>query len=151
MTFWRTKSLDEMSHDEWESLCDGCGKCCALRVADEDDRSAQPIVYETVVACRMLDLESCRCLAYERRFKAVPSCLRMTVARASSLEWLPETCGYSRVARGLDLPEWHPLRSGSAETVHTSGASARGRFVSEEEIVASDIEDYIIWPEEPTE
>lgn len=148
MTFWRTKTLDEMSDEEWESLCDGCGKCCALRVEDVDDDSPQPVLYETRVACRMLDLETCRCRAYERRFEEVPGCLRMTVTRASSLEWLPETCGYSRVARGLDLPEWHPLRSGSSQSVHRAGASAQGLLVGEDDIVAADIEDYIIWPDD---
>lgn len=146
--FWRTKSLSEMSTEEWESLCDGCAKCCTLRVEDVDDESAQPVIYETRIACRMLDLETCRCRAYENRFEEVPGCLQMTETRALSLEWLPETCGYSRVARGLDLPSWHPLRSGSAKRVHEAGASVMGQLVSEEQVDPSAIELFVVWPED---
>ncbi len=136
-----------MSKVEWESLCDGCAKCCALRVEDIDDESEQPVIYETLVACRLLDLKTCRCSNYDNRFDEVPGCLRMTQSRAASLEWLPETCGYGRVARGLDLPEWHPLRSRDPRAVHEAGASVMGQLVSEDEVEASEIENFVVWPE----
>lgn len=145
--FWRTKTLDEMSVPEWESLCDGCARCCSLRVEDVDDESDQPVVYETTIACRLLELKTCRCGDYENRFTKVPGCLRMTQARALSLEWLPETCAYSRVARGLELPEWHPLRSGDPGAVHAAGASVMGTMVSEDQVDEEAIELFIVWPE----
>ncbi|MFT6397035.1 MAG: putative cysteine cluster protein YcgN (CxxCxxCC family) [Bradymonadia bacterium] len=136
-----------MTESQWESLCDGCAKCCVLRVEDVDDTSPQPIVYETTVACRLLKLKTCRCGDYENRFSKVPGCLRMTQERAMSLEWLPETCGYSRVARGLDLPEWHPLKSGDTAAVHAAGASMMGKMVSEDQVDADALDLFIVWPQ----
>ena len=125
--FWRTKSLDEMTHDEWESLCDGCARCCMVQLSDQHGRRAQP----TSAACKLLDVESCRCTDYAKRAQLVPGCTVMTPDKAAKLDWLPPTCAYRLVAHGEDLPQWHPLRTGDPDSVHRAGISMRGRAISE--------------------
>ncbi len=139
--FWRTKTLDAMSRAEWESLCDGCGRCCLHKLRDADtDRLAY-----TEVACRLLDLATCRCKDYANRQRRVPDCVRLTPKRLSKIDWLPPTCAYRLVAEGRDLPWWHPLVSGDPATVRQAGISVAGRAVPERE--AGDLEDHIAaWP-----
>lgn len=143
LPFWKTKTLREMTDAEWESLCDGCGRCCLLKLQDEDtDR-----VYYTDVACRLLDCDSCRCGDYENRKAHVPDCVRLTPDAVEDLGWLPLTCGYRLVRDGKDLAWWHPLVSGSPDTVHAAGVSVRGRVVSEEAVPLEEIEGRIVsWP-----
>ncbi len=125
--FWRRKSLADMTRDEWESLCDGCGLCCLAKL--EDDVTGA--VAYTNVACRLLDTTACRCRSYPDRQRHVPDCTVLSSEIVSDLTWLPSTCAYRLVAVGQDLFAWHPLRSGDPESVHRAGISVRGRVVSE--------------------
>lgn len=138
--FWRTKPLEAMTPEEWESLCDGCGRCCLNKIEDEDTGE----IHLTRLACRLLDLNSCRCSDYPNRKAKVSDCLSIDVDKARSLPWLPPTCGYRLVAEGRDLAWWHPLISGSADTVHEAGISVRGRARSEKGVKIEAYWKYII-------
>ncbi|SLN21409.1 YcgN family cysteine cluster protein [Oceanibacterium hippocampi] len=139
--FWRRKGLRELDAQEWESLCDGCGKCCLHKLEDVDSGE----IAFTNVACRLLDLGSCRCSNYPERRRLVPDCLVLTPDMFDDLSWLPGTCAYRLIAEGKDLAWWHPLVSGDPETVHQAGISVRGRVVSERRV--RDLEDHIVdWP-----
>ena len=128
--FWDTIPLAEMSATQWESLCDGCGKCCLHKLEDEDSGD----VYVCNVACRLLDLETCQCSDYINRKKTVPDCTVLTADRIAEFHWLPESCAYRLVAEGNPLQEWHPLVSGEITSVHNAGISVRGRVISETEV-----------------
>lgn len=142
--FWKSKSLDEMTQEEWESLCDGCGRCCLHKLRDEDTDALS----FTNVGCRLLDTDSCQCRDYGNRFAKVPDCVQLTPAVLREIDWLPPSCAYRLVEEGKDLPEWHPLRSGTTDTVVTSGASASGRIVSERD--AGPLEHHVVdWPGRP--
>jgi uncharacterized cysteine cluster protein YcgN (CxxCxxCC family) len=136
--FWEEKTLEAMSRAEWESLCDGCGKCCIHKLEDEETGE----VYPTNVACRLLDRRTGLCSDYRRRQAYVPECVRLTPAKLRDIDWLPSTCAYLLLAQGKPLPEWHPLISGDPETVHTAGISVRGWTVSE--VDAGDLEQHIV-------
>lgn len=121
--FWKTKSLAQMSHAEWESLCDGCGKCCVISIEDVDTG----VLYRTNVACNLFDTDACGCGDYANRKKRVPDCVKLTPKNVPKLDWLPPTCAYRLVSEGRDLNWWHPLISGDPETVHLAQASVRGQ------------------------
>ena len=127
-----------MTSDEWESLCDGCAKCCLHRIEDEDSGE----VFTTNIVCRYLDQDECRCSDYPNRSKNVPDCISVTPELLADPYWLPSTCTYRMLAEGKDLPQWHPLVSGSIDSVVTSGNSIRGRVVCETE--ADDPEHHLV-------
>jgi uncharacterized cysteine cluster protein YcgN (CxxCxxCC family) len=143
--FWEKKPLTKMSPAEWEALCDGCGKCCLNKLEDEDSGE----VALTRVACRLLDDATCRCTHYENRHTFVPDCI---VLKPDNLDthayWMPKTCAYRLLWQGKSLPEWHPLISGSPDSVHAAGISVQGNTVSEFDTPFEEWEDHII--EEPS-
>lgn len=142
--FWRVKKLDEMNDAEWESLCDGCGRCCLNKL---EDAESGRIAY-TDIACALLDSERCRCRDYPNRSAVVPTCVRLSVEEVRTLSWLPATCAYRLINEGRDLYDWHPLVSGDPDSVHTAGVSVRGRAVREQDWpeVASWEDRIVTWP-----
>ena len=146
--FWRTVPLAAMTDAQWESLCDGCGRCCLVKLEDEDTGA----IIHTDVGCRLLDGASCRCRDYPGRRAHVPDCLQLTAELVPQLGWLPPTCAYRRLAEGRGLAWWHPLVSGDADTVHLAGISAAGRVAGSEcDYDVEDLFDHAAeWPaEEP--
>ena len=145
LPFWQTKSLEEMTHEEWESLCDGCGRCCMNKLECWDTGA----IFWTNVACTLLDGTTCRCKNYERRLEIVPDCVLLTPETVKELKWLPPTCAYRLVRDGEDLFWWHPLISGDPNTVHEAGISVKDRTVSEDGMEPEDYEDHIVhWVDE---
>ena len=138
--FWKTKTLSELTRQEWESLCDGCGLCCLQKL---EDRKTGRIDY-TNVSCYLLDTQSCRCRSYENRMLLVRDCLELTPSKVAKYRWLPKTCAYRLLSAGKALCWWHPLVSGDVETVHRAGVSARNRVISEEYVHPDDIQDYVV-------
>jgi len=130
--FWQRKALTDMTQAEWESLCDGCGKCCLHKLEDADTEA----LYYTNVACRLLDLQQGRCTRYAERSRLVADCLVLTPAQVQRCSWLPKTCAYRLLAAGKPLPAWHPLVSNDPDSVHRAGVSVRGWTVSEQSVDA---------------
>ena len=125
--FWRRKTLEQMTTQEWESLCDGCGLCCLVRFEDEDTGEIVP----TRVACQLFDQHLCRCTDYAARRKTVPDCIKLTPYNIEKLRWMPKSCAYRRLHEGKPLPVWHPLVTGDAQSVHAAGVSVRDQTISE--------------------
>jgi hypothetical protein len=136
--FWETKSMAAMSRDEWESLCDGCGKCCLHKLQDADSGE----LFYTNVACRLLDLTTARCTRYAIRAQLMPDCIQLQPAQSGQFAWLPGTCAYRLLAEGKALPDWHPLVSGDPRSVHQAAMSVRGWAVSEQQV--RDLEDHVL-------
>lgn len=136
--FWQRKSLDDMSREEWESLCDGCAKCCLFKLQDEDTGE----IHQTNVACRLIDPHTCQCTRYHERSQLVPDCVTLKPHHLAEFDWLPSTCAYRLLHDGQDLPDWHPLVSGNPESVHEAGHSIRDRFIPQDD--ADDLEDHLV-------
>jgi uncharacterized cysteine cluster protein YcgN (CxxCxxCC family) len=146
--YWEEKTLDEMTQEEWELLCDGCAKCCLHKI---EDVTSGEILY-TRVACQFLEIKTCRCRHYARRSELISDCVDLTPERVRNLTWLPASCAYRRLQEGRGLAWWHPLVSGSPETVRTAGASVCEWAVPEKRIHLDELEVYVIdwidqWPE----
>jgi uncharacterized cysteine cluster protein YcgN (CxxCxxCC family) len=137
--FWETKRLDQMSRAEWESLCDGCGKCCLHKLEDDETGELHP----TNIACRLLDRRTGLCSDYKHRHAFVPECVRLTPSKLRQIDWLPSTCAYRLLDEGRPLEPWHPLISGDPESVKKAGISVSGWTVSEDD-VGDDYEHYLI-------
>ncbi|MEO9970444.1 MAG: YcgN family cysteine cluster protein [Hyphomonadaceae bacterium] len=138
--FWKTKSLEDMTPEEWESVCDGCAKCCLLKLEDEESGD---IAY-TRLHCRLLDGESCRCTNYTDRKQYVPDCVSLTPKNISEIRWMPDTCAYKLLYLGKPLPAWHHLVCGDREAIHAQGHSVKGRTINEETVLEDDQIDWII-------
>jgi len=136
--FWETKTLAQMTTEEWESLCDGCGKCCLIKLEDEDTGE----LAFTSVVCDLIDLETCRCTRYSERCTLVPDCIDLKQHDFAEYNWLPSTCAYRLLIDGKPLPNWHPLVSGTAESVKDAGVSISSYAIKESQV--DDPEDHII-------
>ncbi|MCB1614776.1 MAG: YcgN family cysteine cluster protein [Pseudomonadales bacterium] len=140
MAFWEEKTLQQMTADEWEALCDGCGKCCLHKLEYEESGE---IAY-TNVACQYLDNQSCRCQHYEKRFEKVPDCVDLQPGNIATFKWLPESCAYRLLSEGKPLYDWHPLVSGNKDSVHLAGKSVKDRFLSERFVHPEGLEEHIV-------
>ena len=136
--FWKVKTLEQMSTTEWESLCDGCGKCCLHKIEDEETGE----IAFTNVACKLLDAKTCRCSNYSKRIHFVKDCQVLNPKKVRKLNWLPSTCAYKLVGEGRDLPSWHPLITGNRESVHKAGISVKNKIISENSV--KDLEDFVV-------
>lgn len=134
--FWETKPLSAMSREEWESLCDGCGKCCLVTLEDEDDPGE---LAETSVHCRLFDAETRRCTCYARRTELVPGCIELRPDNVTSLPFMPESCAYRRIAEGRGLASWHPLVSGDPASVERAGVAVRRELTDERRVSEEDL------------
>ena len=140
MNFWQHKSLSEMNESEWESLCDGCGKCCLHKLEDEDTGE----LFYTEVACRLLDLDTCRCTHYPERLSQVPECVSLHPGDVENFDWLPNSCAYRLVAEGKPLPQWHHLVTGSRSSIHEQHQSVKGRVLTENLVAEEDLEEHVV-------
>ncbi len=138
--FWQRKRLEDMTATEWESLCDGCGLCCLTKLQDGDTGE----VFYTDLSCPLMDTATCRCRNYEQRQQLVPDCTRLTPENVREFDWLPTTCAYRTLAEGRPLPDWHPLRSGSPDTVHKAGISAANRATPSNQVAVEVWQEHII-------
>ena len=138
--FWEIRKLEQLSEREWEMLCDGCARCCLVKLQDVDTG----VYCYTRVACRFLDLQTCRCRVYRDRSHCRPECVVLTPTKARAFDWLPDTCAYRRLAVGLPLAWWHPLLSGDPGSIINAKLSAKGKVVSELEVSESQIQNYLI-------
>ncbi|MEM0923916.1 MAG: YcgN family cysteine cluster protein [Pseudomonadota bacterium] len=139
--FWERVPLAEMTRAEWEALCDGCGRCCAVKLEDEDTGR----VHYTRITCRLFDNATCRCGNYALRKQLVKDCILLDLdTLEEACDWLPRSCAYRRLSEGRRLAGWHPLISGDAESVHRAGISLRGKGVAEYEVAEDEWEDHIV-------
>lgn len=138
--FWQSKSLQQMNNEEWESLCDGCARCCLIKLEDEDTNA----LFFTRISCHLLDIKACRCGDYANRKFLVPECLQINKMTQEEYQWLPKTCAYRRLSEGKSLPEWHPLISGDVNSVAAAGIKVSGFATSEDSVPPAQYEDYII-------
>lgn len=139
-SFWNIKALDQMSRTEWESLYDGCARCCMHKFQDEKTGK----VSYTYISCRFLDTQQCKCTIYNDPYINNQKCKKISPNNIRHLTWLPETCAYRLVAEKKDLKWWHPLVSGDPDTVHLAGISVRSIAVPEENVHPDDMEEFII-------
>jgi uncharacterized protein len=137
--FWEIKNLLDMNENEWESLCDKCGKCCVIKLEDFDTQE----VHYTNVSCKLLCEKSASCMDYENRKSIVPDCIILSPDNLKDLKWMPETCAYKLLNEGKELPYWHPLLSGNDKDIVNSGNSVKNRVTNENKIKVKDLPDYI--------
>lgn len=146
--FWEHKTLDQLSVEEWEALCDGCGRCCLLKIEDADSGD----LFYTNVVCEYYDQDRCRCSQYADRSLLVPDCIKVTPEVARTQTWLPDTCAYRLLAEGKPLYDWHPLLSGDPQSVHAAGVSIRDRVISETYVHPDELAEHLVhWRDEDSE
>ncbi len=140
LNFWETKPLEQMNQKEWESLCDGCGQCCLVRLQDEETDE----IHSTSVACKLLNTKTGRCSDYQNRKQRVPGCLILRPLTDYIIRLLPDTCAYRLLAQGETLPDWHPLISGDSQSVIKAGISVAGNVISENHVHPDDLDQFVI-------
>ncbi len=138
--FWKQKTLQQMTDEEWESLCDGCARCCLVKLEDEDTAE----VCYTNVSCQLLNTESCRCKNYANRLSLVQECLDIRKMSPAEYQWLPESCAYRRLSEGRPLASWHPLVSGRQQSVEDARVAVSAFAISEEYVHTEQLEQHII-------
>ena len=143
MAYWQEKRLADLSDNEWEALCDGCGRCCLWKFEAEDTGE---ILY-TDIRCRLFDDAHCRCRDYGHRLEQEPDCLNIRAFTPAQYAWLPKSCAYRLLFEGKPLFNWHPLIAGNSHAMHAAGISMRGRTVSGEGMSDEEAIDHIICPE----
>ena len=137
--FWEKYTLDQLNSAEWEALCDGCAKCCLLKITDEKN------IFITNISCTKLKVDSCRCSDYLNREKNVKDCLKLTKDNLhKNSKFLPSSCSYRLMAEGKPLPKWHHLISNDKESVHKLNQSIQGYCVSEALVKQENYEDHIL-------
>lgn len=138
--FWELP-LPNLSPEEWEALCDGCGKCCLNKLEDEETGE----VAFTRIACRLFDDETCRCAQYDIRLQFVPECIVLKPSTIGKVAYfMPKTCAYRLRHEGKPLPDWHPLVTGDPDSTHKAGMSVRGQTLPEFEVPEEEWEDHLI-------
>ena len=139
--FWETVPLFEMTRKQWEAVCDGCGRCCLIKLEDEDSGE----LYWTSVACQAMNRCTGLCSDYENRKKLVPECIVLTPENlAEKTKVLPASCAYKRLLNGQPLLDWHPLISGSQQSVIDSDVSIAEKTLSEENVHDDDLPNFLI-------
>lgn len=155
--FWQTKKLADMTTEEWESICDGCGKCCLHKFIEDDDveeASATDVINDgeqihyTNIVCGLLNTKTCSCTRYTERTKLVPDCVKLTKDNLDDIFFMPPSCSYRRLHEGRGLASWHPLlNKGKKSAMHQAGMSVRGKTVYDHDVDLNNFEDYIaLWP-----
>jgi uncharacterized cysteine cluster protein YcgN (CxxCxxCC family) len=156
--YWDTIPLEHMSDEQWESICDGCGKCCLHKfiedeAAEEDMQPTEHIeqgetIHFTNIVCGLLNTKTCSCSQYHRRTELVPDCVKLTKDNLDSIFYMPNSCSYRRLYEGRGLPSWHPLLNrGKKAAMHKADMSIRGKTVFDHDVDLEQFEDYIVkWP-----
>lgn len=137
--FWKTIPLDQLDKNQWESLCDGCGKCCVLKLEDADTG----VIHFTDVSCKLLDCQTARCTKYAERESFVPDCVSLTPDNLRMLRWMPKSCAYRLISENRDLPDWHPLVTGNLDSTRQAGHSVAARVVTEASVDEDDLPNHI--------
>ncbi|VAW91069.1 UPF0260 protein YcgN [hydrothermal vent metagenome] len=139
-SFWESKTLDEMSEQEWESLCDGCGRCCLIKLEDDETQE----LFYTNISCKLLDSSECRCTDYQHRVQKASGCVVLRPYNKALYEQLPASCAYRRLSQSEKLEAWHPLLSNSNQSVHIANISVRDKVISQEYVHEDDWQEHII-------
>jgi uncharacterized cysteine cluster protein YcgN (CxxCxxCC family) len=157
LPYWEVKTLEQMTQEEWEGVCDGCAKCCLHKFIDDDSVDEATVtdkirdneqVHYTNIACGLLNTKTCACTQYSQRTKLVPECVKLTKDNLQDIFFMPASCSYRRLQEGRGLPSWHPLlNKGKKTAMHVAGMSVRGKTVADHNVNLEDFEDYIaLWP-----
>lgn len=155
--FWLKKSLADMNQNEWEAICDGCGKCCLNTFIDSEDedeftatdqlREGEELIFTNIV-CQYLDNNTCGCSEYENRQTLVPSCVKLTKENLKDIFFMPQSCSYRRLHEGRGLATWHPLlNNGDKTKMHELNISVKDKTVKDCDVKLEDFDLYIAeWP-----